>query len=74
MVVYYLSMVSLMVGIMIGVYVIAFLYILPFIIALSRKHIDADAIGILIAVFGWTILGWIIALIWACYGTNISKE
>jgi hypothetical protein len=45
--------------------VIAFLlYFLPAIIG-RHKH---DAMGIFIVnlLFGWTVIGWIIALIWAC--------
>jgi len=40
------------------------LYFLP---ALIGRH-KADAMGIFIVnlLFGWTVIGWIIALIWAC--------
>jgi hypothetical protein len=40
------------------------LYFLP---TLIGRH-KADAIGIFIVnlLFGWTVIGWIIALIWAC--------
>lgn len=40
-------------------------YFLPFIVALSRGHKNSVGILILNASFGWTFLGWIIALIWA---------
>ena len=45
------------------VFVIA-MYFLPSIIG----HDKADAMGIFIVnlLFGWTIIGWFIALIWAC--------
>ena len=40
------------------------LYFLP---ALIGRH-KADAMGIFIVnlLFGWTVIGWVIALIWAC--------
>jgi hypothetical protein len=40
------------------------LYFLP---ALIGRH-KTDAMGIFIVnlLFGWTVIGWIIALIWAC--------
>ena len=40
------------------------LYVLPAIIA--RDKPDATAIFVVNLVFGWTIIGWFIALIWAC--------
>jgi branched-subunit amino acid transport protein AzlD len=42
------------------------LYLLPFIIAKTRKHRNAAAIGVLNLLLGWTVLGWIGALVWAC--------
>ena len=42
------------------------IYFLPFIIAASRKHHNALAIFMLNLFLGWTFLGWVIALIWAC--------
>jgi Superinfection immunity protein len=40
------------------------LYFLPTIVG-RHKH---DALGIFVVnlLFGWTVIGWIIALIWAC--------
>src|SRR5438067_12916683 len=40
-------------------------YVLPTLIALSRRHQNGLAIGILNAVLGWTVVGWIGALVWA---------
>lgn len=40
------------------------LYFLPAIIA--RDKPDATAIFLVNLLFGWTIIGWFIALIWAC--------
>jgi hypothetical protein len=46
-------------------------YFLPGIIALGRGHQNAGAIAVLNALFGWTIVGWIIALLRAV--TAITK-
>ena len=40
------------------------LYFLPTIIA--RDKPDATAIFLVNLLFGWTIIGWFVALIWAC--------
>jgi hypothetical protein len=42
------------------------LYFLPSIIAFSRVHKLAVTILIINFFFGWTLLGWVIALVWAC--------
>ncbi|HEV1992504.1 MAG TPA: superinfection immunity protein [Candidatus Dormibacteraeota bacterium] len=41
------------------------LYFLPAIIAGSRGHHQSTAICVLDLFLGWTVLGWIIALVWA---------
>jgi hypothetical protein len=41
-------------------------YLLPTIIAAARWHYNAGAIFILNLFLGWTFLGWLAALIWAC--------
>lgn len=40
-------------------------YFLPFLVALLRGHQNTVEIFILTLFFGWTFLGWIIALIWS---------
>jgi hypothetical protein len=44
-----------------------FSFLLYFLPAIIGRH-KADAMGIFIVnlLFGWTVIGWIIALIWAC--------
>ncbi len=46
-------------------------YLLPFLIADHRKHAKLPAIFGLNLVFGWTLIGWIAALIWALSRTEI---
>jgi uncharacterized membrane protein len=43
-----------------------FLYLLPAIIADMRDAEHATAITWVNLLFGWTVLGWVAALIWAC--------
>lgn len=40
------------------------LYFLPALVAHNKR--DFAAIFIVNLLFGWTVIGWIIALIWAC--------
>jgi Superinfection immunity protein len=42
----------------------ALLYFLPAVIAHNKR--DFAAIFIVNLLFGWTVFGWIIALVWAC--------
>lgn len=47
-------------------------YFLPGIIAVERKHHQVYAIFALNTLLGWTVLGWIGALIWSL--TAVRKE
>ena len=51
-----------------GVVVVALvagLYFLPAIVAGVRHHRNSSAITVLNLFLGWTVLGWVIALVWA---------
>jgi hypothetical protein len=41
------------------------MYFLPSIIALARSKRDTAAIVLLNFFLGWTIIGWVVALVWA---------
>lgn len=43
----------------------SFLYFLPFIIGVAREKRDLLGIFLLNFFLGWTLIGWIVALIWA---------
>lgn len=45
------------------------IYLLPGYVASSRNHQQSLAIWVLTIVGGWTMLGWIVALVWACTNT-----
>lgn len=48
------------------VFISAVAYLLPSLVAWYRAHHNALAIGLLNLLLGWTVVGWIGALIWAC--------
>ena len=48
------------------------LYGVPTIIAYNRDHHNQIAIFVLNLLLGWTFLGWVIALVWACSATSPS--
>ena len=41
------------------------MYFLPSIIALARNKRDITAILLLNVLLGWTVIGWVVALVWA---------
>lgn len=41
------------------------LYFLPTIIAFVRRHHNSGPIGILNLFLGWTLIGWVAALVWS---------
>lgn len=45
-------------------------YVAPTIVAALRNHRSAGGILVLNMMLGWTIIGWILALIWACADTG----
>lgn len=40
-------------------------YIFPYLVALVRRHHQRNAIFVLNLLLGWTVLGWVIALVWS---------
>tara|TARA_B100000131_G_C17805597_1_gene487441 strand:- start:29 stop:334 length:306 start_codon:yes stop_codon:yes gene_type:complete len=48
-----------------GVAILVIIYMFPAYLAHSRGHRNGDSIATLNLLLGWTILGWIFALIWA---------
>ncbi|HYC24548.1 MAG TPA: superinfection immunity protein [Roseiarcus sp.] len=49
------------------------LYFLPTIIALVRGHLSGLAIFLLNLFLGWTLIGWLIALIWSCTSNTAAN-
>ena len=46
-------------------------YFLPLIVAINRGNEHRTGIGVLNLLLGWTVIGWIAALVWSTTG---SKE
>jgi Superinfection immunity protein len=42
------------------------LLFLPTLVAKSRNHPNTPAIFLVNLFFGWTFIGWVVSLIWAC--------
>jgi hypothetical protein len=42
-----------------------FVYFGPFFVALARRHNSAAAIFLVCLFFGWSVVGWLVALIWS---------
>lgn len=51
--------------VIVGIGAAMWLYFLPARIATNRKHRNASAIGMLNLLTGWTVIGWVAALVWA---------
>lgn len=49
---------------------ISLAYFIPAVIGFARGHQSRWAILVLNIVFGWTFIGWIIALIWSLTGVR----
>jgi len=48
-----------------------FLYFLPTIVALVRQRHDTVSILLLNLFLGWSVVGWIVALVWACKSDRV---
>ena len=46
------------------------IHFLPSFVAGARNHISTLAIFMLNLLLGWTVIGWVVALIWACTGQH----
>lgn len=50
--------------------VITSLYMLPWAIAVTRRRPDATAIALVTFFTGWTIVGWVVGLVWSLVGPS----
>lgn len=48
-------------------------YFLPASVAMGRDHKNVNSITVLNLFLGWTLLGWIIALVWA-FSDNVESD
>jgi T4 superinfection immunity protein len=54
----------------IGAAAAACVYALPAILAAYRRHPRSEAVAVLNLLLGWTVLGWIAALLWALWASR----
>jgi hypothetical protein len=52
----------------IGVIVLVSCYFMPTIVALVRDKHGAGGVALVNFLFGWTVIGWIVAFFWSCTG------
>ena len=50
------------------------IYLAPTMVAAKRDHNNGLAIFVFNIFLGWTFLGWVIALVWACTSNVNEKE
>lgn len=53
-------------------FIILFMYFVPSIVAISRKHPNKGVIIVVDLFLGWTFIGWVVALAMAC--SRIDKK
>jgi hypothetical protein len=53
-------------GTLVGIAFSLALLFLPTLVAKSRKHPNVLPIFLINLFFGWTFVGWLVALVWAC--------
>jgi hypothetical protein len=49
-------------------------YFIPAIVASTRRHRNRFAIGVLNLLGGWTLIGWVVAMVWACTSDVEPKQ
>jgi hypothetical protein len=50
-----------------------FVYFLPALNAVSRRHRNVNAIAVLNLLLGWTLIGWVAAMVWSATD-DIKRE
>jgi uncharacterized membrane protein YqaE (UPF0057 family) len=57
---------TLTVGMLIIILIVLAVHFLPSVIAFRRGHHNRVAILVLNILLGWTLIGWVVAMVWAC--------
>lgn len=60
--------------ILISLFIVLTMTFIPVIIAMQRKHNDTLLIFLLVFFFGWTIIGWVVALIWSVSSVSVLQN
>jgi hypothetical protein len=62
------------IGTLILLILCVFVYFLPVLQARSKGHLDIGSIAVINIFFGWTVIGWFVALIWSCSGNTRTNR
>ena len=54
--------------------IIGALYFLPTICARNNGHHNEGAILVLNLLLGWTLVGWVVAMVWACMKLPVAPQ
>ena len=49
-------------------------YFFPFMVAVCRGHKNSGAIFVINLFLGWTLIGWVVALSWACSACGPERK
>jgi hypothetical protein len=55
---------------LVGALIAMLIYFAPTIVAYNRRHMSSGAIFLLNVFLGWTVIGWILSLIWSFTGNT----
>ena len=53
------------IGTILAAILLCAVYVVPSVIAVGRRHHQTLTILVLNVLFGWTVFGWIVAIVWA---------
>jgi hypothetical protein len=57
-----------------SIFVGVLIYIIPWIVALCRRVQRAWLILLVTLLTGWTLLGWVVCIVWACMGRTMVDQ
>ena len=52
----------------------AWVHFIPTLVAAHREHYNTHTIFVVNLLFGWTIIGWLVLLAWACSGERPRED
>ena len=47
-------------------------YMLPWAVAVTRRSSNSTSVALVCLFLGWTVIGWIVALVMACTGSSVA--
>lgn len=61
-------------GGLVGFVVVVVLYFAPTFVAVQRQHTSQSGIVLCNLLVGWTLIGWVVALVWAASGQHGAQR